>query len=118
MAIYTRFGSRVVLLSAELVKVWTTFGNMGNGPELKWHYQEPRRTTKWRKDVKVEAIHAWHFTARYDDDRPGHGGTSPLEGSRSINDLRADGGIKEIHDECCRLNPADAAREREMLAET
>lgn len=117
MAIFTRFGSKVVLESARLVPIWTTLGNIGNGVELKWHYEEPKRTSKWRKDVKVEGpMSIWHVTARYDDDRPGHGGTSPIEGERDLSSLVADEGLAEILAECRRLNPTDAETERQAFA--
>ena len=112
MAIYTRFGSRVQFVSARVVKVWTTLGNIGKGHELKWHYTEPKRTKSWRKDVEVDWMDVWHITARYDDDRPGHGGTKPIEGERLASDFVADNAMHEILAECYRLNPEDATKER------
>lgn len=113
MAIYTRFGSRVQFLTADLLKVWTTLGDLGDGEgyRLAWHYSEPKRTKKWRKGVETDVMNVWHVTTRYDDDRPGHGGTKPISGSRPISDYVADGAIQEIIAECHRLNPAHAAKE-------
>jgi hypothetical protein len=111
MAIYTQYGSRVLFLSARIVKVWTTLGNIGNGHELKWHYTEPTPPKSWR-NVEIDSMDVWHVTARYDDDRKGHGGTKPISGERSISEYVADDGIREILDECYRLNPIDAEAER------
>lgn len=113
MAIYTRMGSRVQFTAARLLKVWTTNGNIGNGVELKWHYTEPKRTSRWRKDVKVEVMEfVWHVKANYEDGAPVCGGDEmPLHG------FVADGAIQEIVAECYRLNPEDAAREKRAFGE-
>lgn len=112
MAIYTRMGSPVQLVSARIITVWTTLGNIGNGMELKWHYAKPKRTTRWRKDVKVGTMDVWHARANYVDGEPVCGGDEiPLHG------FVADGGISEIIAECYRLNPEDAARERAAFGE-
>lgn len=106
MAIYSRQGSRVQFKTARLVPVWTTLGNIGNGVELKWHYAEPKRTSKWRKDVEIGFFKAWHVTAAYADDGKDFGREIDLSW------FVADDGIAEIVRECQRLNPADAEQER------
>lgn len=113
MSIYTRMGSPVQFVSARMLKVWTTIGNIGNGVELRWHYSEPKRTSRWRKDVKVEVMEfVWHAKANYLDGEPVCGGDEiPLSG------FVADDAIQEIVAECYRLNPADAAREKAAFGE-
>lgn len=113
MAIYTRMGSRVQFVSARMVKVWTTLGNIGNGYELRWHYAEPKRTSRWRKDVKVETMDfVWHARATYEGGAPVCDGDEiPLSG------FVADGAIQEIVAECYRLNPEDAEREKKAFGE-
>lgn len=117
MAIYTPNGCRVKFLSARIVKIWTTLGNIGNGYELKWHYTEPTPRKSWRKGVEIETMDVWHVMVRYDDDRPGHGGTKPWGSERAIANFVADNGIREILDECYHLNPADAEAERKKFQE-
>jgi hypothetical protein len=112
MAIYTRMGSPVLFTAARISKVWVTVGNIGNGVECKWHYSEPKRTKRWRKDVRVETMHVWHVTAQYKDD-----GRPFSAGELSLHDFVADGAIQEILAECYRLNPKDAAWERETFGE-
>lgn len=113
MAIYTRMGSLVQLTEARIIKVWTTVGNIGNGVECKWHYAKPKRTSKWRKDVRVETMHVWHVRAKYlpDGEPVCRGDEIPL------HEFVADGAIQEIIAECYRLNPKDAKWEKETFGE-
>jgi hypothetical protein len=108
MAIYTRWGVRVNLLSADLIPVWI---EQRRG-EIKWHYSEPRRT---KQTVEVERVSIWHVTAEYAEHskdgscKPGmklwYGRSEPT------NSLVADDGIREINNKCRELNPAHAAKE-------
>lgn len=117
MAIYTRFGCRVQFLSAEVVPIWTTLGNIGSGHELRWHFLEPKRTKAWRGKVEIDCMDVWHVNARFDDPRKGHGGTKVIEGLRPATNYVADDGIHEIIAECYRLNPEHAAKERAKFGE-
>lgn len=93
MAIYTRQGSELTLLTARLVPVWieTRRG------EIKWHYSEPKKT---RKTIKIDLMPCWHVTAKY------HDGESVFGGKLfSANALVADNGSLEVHEVLHKINP-------------
>lgn len=94
MAIYTRFGSEVELLTACLVPIW-----IEELPgEIKWHYSEKKPT---KRTKKITAMPCWHVTGK--DVESGElicdGGTF------SANELRADNGTNEIYEAMWKLNP-------------
>lgn len=108
MAIYASGHLRVNFVTARLVPVWVE----KKPADIKWHYSEPKRVGK-RSKVRREDI--WHVTAEYAEAskdgscRPG----MKLYGGREepiFPGFKADGGIREILDECYRINPGDAER--------
>lgn len=95
MAIYTRFGSVVTLTDARLIPVWVEHCS----GEIKWHYTTP---TKMRRGAKIEEMPIWHYRGKYADN-----GTQVCDGKWvCANDLRADGGWKEIQSALSGLCPA------------
>ena len=104
MAIYTRFGTRVNFVTAQIMPVWIENG-VG---EIKWHLAEPGKPKG-----KVEETPVWFVCAMADDDRQDHGpkGRMVCDGKGiCINEFRADNGLGEIMDECERLAPADVEK--------
>lgn len=101
MAIYTRFGSEVELLTARLVPVWVE----RKRGEIKWHYSAPKPT---RQTIKIEEMPMWFVTAKYTDE--GLAGEMVCDG-KLVNPatLKADGGSREIWERMHVLNPWDAA---------
>lgn len=102
MAIYTRFGSRVALLSARMIPVWIEH----TGAAIKWHYRE-RLPTKRTKELRESP--EWFVTGRFDDDREGHGGQKPLHDGKLAfwGGFVADDGAKEILTRCQELAPQE-----------
>ena len=102
MAIYTRFGSEIELLTARLCPVW-----IEQVPgEIKWHYSE-KKPTKRTKELHV--MPCWHCTAKYVDN-----GEPVCDGKwLNPNMFRADDGIGEIWKKLWELNPGDKDRFQE-----
>lgn len=94
MAIYTRFGSEVQLLTARLVPVW-----IERLPgEIKWHYAEKKPS---KRTEAIDAMPCWHVTAK--DKKSGR---MICDGKLiSANEFRADDGAAEIHDTMQKINP-------------
>ena len=94
MAIYTRFGSEIELLTARLLPIW-----IERLPgEIKWHYTE-RKPSKRTKEITI--MPCWHVTAKdVESGEPICGG-----GTFSANELKADNGMTEIYDAMWKLNP-------------
>jgi hypothetical protein len=114
MVLYARFtGARLKLTAAKLETVWVE----RKYSDITWHYAKPK---KIEKGAKVEIAHIWHVTAAYAEtsrDCSWKEG-APVWGGRwePAHSIVADDGIREIHDACRALNPADAARERRVFA--
>lgn len=95
MAIYTRFGSEIELLTARLIPIW-----IEQLPgEIKWHYSEKKPSKRTRE---ITVMPCWHVTAKYVED-----GKLVLDGQEfSSNELRADGAVQEIYQAMWTINPA------------
>jgi hypothetical protein len=96
MAIYTRFGSEVKLITARLIPVWIE----KLPSEIKWHYaaKKPSKRTE-----RIDEVPLWHIQAEHVD------GDKCCDGKWVSNHVYvADGGWAEIQTECERLNPGDA----------
>jgi hypothetical protein len=99
MAIYTRIGSEIELLTARLVPVWIERLQGG----IKWHYSEmkPSKRTK-----QITMMPCWHVTAKYVED-----GEAVCDGKwLNANTLKADDGMGEILKVIWILNPIDQQR--------
>jgi hypothetical protein len=109
MAIYTPDHTRIKLTSATFEDVW----EVEYDGSITWWRPEPSVIQKDDKHLRI-----WHVTAVYDEDMPGicaSGDQCWLGEDREIDYLHADGGLSEIIDECRRLNPTDAAKEKAFL---
>lgn len=98
--IYTCFFAPVNLLSAREVPVWIE----KRRGEIKWHYSEPKQT---KQTLQLDCLHVFHVTAEYaetSEDGSIMAGMPVMDGQEfCVNELRADGGIREINMECERL---------------
>jgi hypothetical protein len=110
MTIYTHGYIKVKLTEARIVNVWAV---QHNGA-IKWHYTEPKKVPK---KAEITKMHVWHMKGIYDDsEKAGNLNGKPMRDGEEmdINNFRADGGLREVVDECHRLNPAHAAWEKEI----
>ncbi len=95
MAIYTRFGSEIELLTARLCPVWIEH----LAGEIKWHYSE-KKPTRLTKELTV--MPCWHCTAKYVDT-----GEPVCDGQwMNPNMFKADDAIGEIWQKLWELNPS------------
>jgi hypothetical protein len=119
MAIYTRFGTRVNFVAAQVFPVWIeeSPGRIG------WHLKPPVKT----KGRNVHPMPVWFATVQWAESDPpalakkiGGGGAvigGYLHDGKGIctNDFVADGGLGEINKRCEELNAADAAKINQWL---
>ena len=118
MAIYSRHGVRVNLVAAELRTFFTKYRDGRYTGE--WVETVPPPPVKPRRvTITYEPIFVWYAQATYAEtskDGSCKPGMVLWEGEfENTSGLVADDGIREIHGECRRLNPADAAREDELF---
>jgi hypothetical protein len=100
MAIYTRFGSEIELLTSRLVPIWI---ELAPG-EIKWHYSKP---VKVHKKSQVTEMPMWFVTAKYIED-----GLMVCDGKLfNAAELKADEGSREIWLKMHDLNPDHAAKD-------
>lgn len=100
MAIYTRFGSEIELLTSRLVPIWVEH----KPGEIKWHYSAPKKVGK---RSKVNEMPMWFVTARYIEDG------KPVCDGKLFNgaELKADEGSREIWLKMHELNPDHKAKD-------
>lgn len=101
MAIYSRNGAPVEIVTAREVPVWV----VRKPGRIDWEYAEP----KPRRGHKVELIHVTHVTAKQVGPYPDGSGVKSIgemirDGEEfPESDLRADDGAREIGETCRAL---------------
>ena len=114
MSLYLRLtGVRIRLTAAELRTVWVVYFK----EDIDWYYEKPK---KLHRGQRVEVNRVWHVQAVYVEnskDRSCREGTAVWNGRWEAEDrVVADGGIREIHDNCRAIKPTDAEKGRRSVA--